>query len=134
MPLDCGGSCTACRSATEAATSTTTPACVTVDKRKTRYAEIARAEADRAARLLTAGVRGHPVPVAPVLSIVGASAVGGTRQPHQVSVVPAKRLVGWLRQQPALYSRKASIPCTPSHERARSRSAIAAIARSTAWG
>lgn len=42
----------------------------------------------------------------PVLSIVGASAVGGTRQSHQVSVVPAKRLVGWLRQQPALYSPK----------------------------
>jgi hypothetical protein len=83
-----------------------TKTAVTVAKRKTRYAEVARAEADRAAQLLTAALRGHPVTVAPVLSIVGASAVGGTDQPHGVSVVPAKRLVAWLRQQPALFSPK----------------------------
>ena len=78
------------------------PKMITVDKHKTRYAEIARRESDIAGRLLTAAL-GHPVPVAPVISVVGGT-VGGNHQPLGVTVVPVKKLVDWLLQQPASYS------------------------------
>jgi hypothetical protein len=74
---------------------------ITVDKRKTRYAEVARTEADTATRLLTAELR-HPVPVAPVICVVGGT-VGGNHQPLGVTVVPVKKLVDWLLQ-PVSYS------------------------------
>jgi hypothetical protein len=46
---------------------------------------------------------GHPVPVAPVISVVGGTA-GGNHQPLGVTVVPVKKLVDWLLQQPVSYS------------------------------
>ena len=75
---------------------------ITVDKRKTHYAKVARTEADTATRLLTAALR-HPVPVAPVISVVRGT-VGGNHQPLGVTVVPVKKLVDWLLHQPVYYS------------------------------
>jgi hypothetical protein len=51
---------------------------------------------------LTAAL-GHPVPVAPVISVVGGT-VGGNHQPLGVTVVPVKKLVDWLLQQPVSYT------------------------------
>ena len=96
------------------------PTLITVDRHGTRYAEVTRAEADRAGKLLTAALR-HPVSVVPVLSIVGASVVGGNHQPHGVTVVPVKKLVGWLVRLPVRYS--------PLHVEA----LYAAARRSTTW-
>jgi hypothetical protein len=75
------------------------PTVITIDKRPTRYAEAARSEANRAARALTTAV-GVPVQVFPVISVVDGTA-GGRYQPHGVTVLPVKRLVDWLLQQPA---------------------------------
>jgi hypothetical protein len=80
---------------------TATAAAVFVGRRRTRYAEMARDEADRAARLLSAVVT-RSVPVMPVIAVVGAPVTVRGR-PHGVTVLRADRLADWLCTQPARY-------------------------------
>lgn len=80
---------------------TVTSGAITVGRRRTRYAEIARDEAGRASRLLTAAVGGQ-VPVTPVISVVGAPTVV-RGQPCDVFVLPVDKLTGWLLMQPSRY-------------------------------
>lgn len=76
------------------------PETISVNRHPTPYAGKARAEADRAARLLSVAV-GLQIPVTPVIVVVG-GAVGGDHQPKGVTVVPVKKLAKWLRHQPPL--------------------------------
>jgi hypothetical protein len=80
---------------------TATSTAIMVGKRRTRYAEIARDEADRASLMLTAAVA-RPVPVVPVLSVVGAPTVV-RGHPRDVVVLPVDKLTDWLLTQPARY-------------------------------
>ena len=93
---------------------TTTPTAVIINKHRTRHAEIARAEADRAAQLLAAAVGGRRVPVAPVISVVGAGALVANHQPHGVTVIAVKKLVDWVLHQPAVYRPTPLRCCTTS--------------------
>jgi hypothetical protein len=80
---------------------TATSTAITVGRRPTRYAEIARDEAARASLLLTA-VAARQVPVTPVISVVGAPTVVRGR-PRDVVVLPVDKLTDWLLTQPVRY-------------------------------
>jgi hypothetical protein len=80
---------------------TASAAAIFVGRRRTRYAEVARDEADRAARLLSAVVT-RSVPVTPLIAVVGAPVIV-RGQPSGVTVVKADRLADWLSGQPARY-------------------------------
>lgn len=75
------------------------PQMITVNRHPTQYAIKARAEADRAARKLSAAI-GIDIPVFPVIAVVGGTAAGA-HTPHGVVVVTAKKLPRWLAGQPA---------------------------------
>ncbi|SCL21318.1 nuclease-related domain-containing protein [Micromonospora aurantiaca (nom. illeg.)] len=76
----------------------TTPTGITVNRHPTAYAAKARAEADRAGRLLGAAIGRGPIAVTPVIAVVGAG-VRGTYQPNGVTVIAASKLTRWLRRQ-----------------------------------
>jgi hypothetical protein len=80
---------------------TASAAAIFVGRRRTRYAEVVRDEADRAARLLSAVVT-RSVPVTPLIAVVGAPVIV-RGQPSGVTVVKADRLADWLSAQPARY-------------------------------
>lgn len=80
---------------------TATAAAVFMGRRRTRYAEIARDEAEQAARLLSAVVT-RSVPVTPLIAVVGAPVTVRGR-PCGVTVLRADRLVDWLATQPPRY-------------------------------
>jgi hypothetical protein len=74
------------------------PTGITVNRHATGYAAKARAEADRAGRLLGAAIGRGPIAVIPVIAVVGAG-VRGDYQPHGVTVIAASKLARWLRRQ-----------------------------------
>jgi len=76
----------------------TGPAGITVNRHPTAYAAKARAEADRAGRLLGAAIGRGPITVTPVIAVVGAG-VRGDHQPQGVTVLAAPKLARWLRRQ-----------------------------------
>ncbi|NMH93487.1 NERD domain-containing protein [Pseudonocardia bannensis] len=71
---------------------------VMVNGTATSYARKAFAEAARAARLLTAAAGGEPVPVRPVIAVVGARVTGRRQTRDGVLVVPAQQLSRALRR------------------------------------
>ncbi|MFI6244492.1 nuclease-related domain-containing protein [Micromonospora sp. NPDC050795] len=71
---------------------------ITVNRHATAYAVKARAEADRAGRLLGAALGHGPIAVTPVIAVVGAG-VRGDHQPLGVTVIAASKLARWLRRQ-----------------------------------
>ncbi len=72
---------------------------ITVNRHPTEHAQKARAEADRAGRLLGTAIGRGPIAVTPLVVIVGAG-VRGSGQPRGVTVLVAPKLVRWLRKQP----------------------------------
>lgn len=68
-----------------------------VNGQRQPYVRNARHEAERAGRLLTAAC-GHPVHVGALIVLVNADKVEVKNQPADVSVVPQRRLAGWLRR------------------------------------
>jgi hypothetical protein len=74
-----------------------------VDGHKTAYLRNSRHEAQRASILLATAL-GSPVPVKPLVVVVGAAAITVKQQPVDVAVVPAARIERYLRKQKPVYS------------------------------